>query len=974
MGVALADSDAQLRGVSVEQAGEISGVVRDGQGGFLRGVEVRVQGMDVVAVTDSEGRFLLRRVPEGAHTIELSYVGRPTRRESVTVVAGALATANVVVGQTGLEGDLATLDGIQVRASRPQAESEAMALQIQRSSNALVNVVAADSIGHFPDQNIAAALGRLPGVAVERDQGQERAISLRGAPSRWSTISFDGVNVIAPGGKSARTDTIPSGLANSVIVRKAVTADMSGETLAGNVDIITRSAFDYDGLQTSLNTGIGYNDLGGGRQYDISGFISNTFADGLFGVALTASKYEREMITDNFETDWEMASEDREPGNESRAWADAHQNKLYRLTRGNTAVAGRFDFRPSDDHRFFLSTIHTEFTDDELRNAMEFDFDDGAVRTDRAAVTQGYADVRTGNTPLEGTIHGVELDSTLNVNHTVQSIFTNTLGGDQRLGEWDASWRLNYTKSEAESGPSFNSSWRSPRPGGDRDWSLRPTIDYDFTDRERHGVRMYETIVNPDGSLSKGQYKRSLDPQDYEFVYLRSEHRLQDSRSRSGRLDLTRAMDLFGQASDVQFGVQYDRRTKEDSRERWDILPGTLAAAGVPMPSPSDFSIDRPYKGKLPLGYSFRYFSEAGAKDLWNRLYGQGLGTLDESRAATNDYKVTEEVLAAYAMATTWFDWGNIVTGVRVETVDNTGEALVEYDHGFEPVRVSGSNTVVLPSVHLNWDINDELKLRLSANTGAARPDFTLLRPNFNVDDDEQVVSGGSPELDPERAVGVDAYLEWYLPSGAFFSVGAYYKWLDDVLMDMEFSRFGSDVLNQSGLDRSEYIFETTANGGKGHLAGIEVAFSQTLEPFVERWGLPEWAAGFGIRGNMTFNDSETETPDGRKVSLPGSSDFIYNVALSYERYGLSTRLSWQHRTEWIDGIGDGDYLGDTYWDKVGRLDFKTSYRFNPNTEVFLEANNLLKEPGIRYDGARHRVSEYESFGARYMVGLRLNF
>ena len=62
--------------------------------------------------------------------------------------------------------------------------------------------------------------------------------------------------------------------------------------------------------------------------------------------------------------------------------------------------------------------------------------------------------------------------------------------------------------------------------------------------------------------------------------------------------------------------------------------------------------------------------------------------------------------------------------------------------------------------------------------------------------------------------------LEWYLPSGAFFSVGAYYKWLDDVLMDMEFPRFNSDVLNQPGLDRSEYAFETTANGGKGQGGG----------------------------------------------------------------------------------------------------------------------------------------------------------
>jgi TonB-dependent receptor len=287
---------------------------------------------------------------------------------------------------------------------------------------------------------------------------------------------------------------------------------------------------------------------------------------------------------------------------------------------------------------------------------------------------------------------------------------------------------------------------------------------------------------------------------------------------------------------------------------------------------------------------------------------------------------------------------------------------------------VGDDNIVVLPSAHLNWDINDQLKLRLSANTGAARPDFTLLRPNYSVSDEDEIISGGNPSAGPEKAVGVDAYLEWYLPSGAFFSVGAYYKHLSDVLFSIEYPRFGSDVLNQPGLDRSEYAYATTDNGGSGFLKGFEVAFSQTLEPFADRFGMPDWAAGFGVRGNLTLNSTETEAPDGRKVPLPGASDMIYNVGLSYERYGLSTSLSWQYRTEWLDSLGDGDILGDGYWDEVGRLDFRVSYAFNDNAEVYFDANNLLDEPGIRYQGASWRVSEFERFGARYMIGMRLNF
>ena len=958
---------------AIAATGEISGVVTDAvRGVYLVGAEVRISGIDTVAVTNSEGRYTLRSVPVGEYTLEVTYLRRPARQATVTVTRSQLSVVNMVLGATGENNQV--IESMVVLGARPQQESEAAALQLQRSSSAIINVVSADAVGNFPDQNIAAALSRLPGIAVERDQGQERSVSLRGAPSRWSTISFDGVNVIAPSGKTARTDTIPAAIANAVVVRKAVTPAMQGESLAGNIDIVTRGAFDAQGLTAALNVGAGYNELGGTDQSELGGFVSNIFADGRFGVLLSASSYERDMITDNFETDWESGedSEDREAGFEERAWADAHQNKLYRLTRSNSAFSGRLDFRPSDEHRFFLSSIYTEFTDDELRNAHEFDLDDGATSTDEAAVTRGYADIRTGNTPLKGTIYGVELDSTLNTNKTLESIFTNTLGAEQRFGEWDASWRLNHSNSRAEAGPTIQSAWRSPR--GANALSQRPTVAYDFTDRTSHGVKLFETIVNADGSLSQGAPKSSLDSEDYQFVYLRNLERLQDSESSSARLDLSRDMTLFGLPTDFQFGFQYDDRSKKDTRQTLEIIPAALAAAGVPVPSTSDFSIDDAYKGDLPLGYTFKYFSDRGLRDLWNDFESQGLSRVQANTSELNDYEVTENVLAGYAMTTSYFSWGNILAGLRVEQVENTGSALVRFGNNFEPTKVGDDNLQVLPSMHLNWDISDQLKLRLSANSGAARPDFTILRPNFSVSDADQVISGGNPFAGPEKAIGGDAYLEWYLPSGGFFSVGAYYKDLDDVLFEVESPRFGSDVLNEPGIDRSGYTYTTTANGGSGHLAGFEVAGSQTLAPFSDSLNLPDWVGGFGVTGNLTLNDSESETPDGRKVQLPGSSDMIYNLAMFYEQYGLSTRLSWQYRTKWIDSVGDGDILGDGFWDEVGRLDFKVGYNFNENINVYLEANNLTSEPGIRYQGDSIRVSEYEEFGKRYMVGLRLNF
>jgi TonB-dependent receptor len=151
---------------------------------------------------------------------------------------------------------------IIVTGSRPIAESEAAALKIQRNSDSLISVFAADSVGRLPDQNIAEAVGRLPGVGVERDQGQARYITLRGAPRNWSTLSFNGVTIVSPEGRDARYDSIPSAIASQVIVRKAVTADMTSETIAGNTDVVNRSALDYWGFKILGKLGYGKGDLG----------------------------------------------------------------------------------------------------------------------------------------------------------------------------------------------------------------------------------------------------------------------------------------------------------------------------------------------------------------------------------------------------------------------------------------------------------------------------------------------------------------------------------------------------------------------------------------------------------------------------------------------------------------------------------------------------------------------------------------
>jgi len=184
-----------------------------------------------------------------------------------TLLLGAtvLGLSSGVHAQSAASG----VEEVTVSARRPMAESVAAALKVQRNSDSLVSVLSADAIGNLPDQNIAFAVGRLPGVGIERDQGQARYVNLRGAPNYWTTLSFDGMSIVSPEGRASRFDNIPSAIARQIVVEKAIVPSMAGNTVAGNVDIRTRTGFDNPGQKITGKLGAGRVDLGGGDDWFI---------------------------------------------------------------------------------------------------------------------------------------------------------------------------------------------------------------------------------------------------------------------------------------------------------------------------------------------------------------------------------------------------------------------------------------------------------------------------------------------------------------------------------------------------------------------------------------------------------------------------------------------------------------------------------------------------------------------------------
>jgi TonB-dependent receptor len=923
-------------------------------------------------------------------------------------VIAPFASAQAQTADPGADAEPA----IVVTGARPIAESEAAALKVQRSSDSLVTVAASDSVGRLPDQNIAQAASRLPGLAIERDQGQARYISLRGAPNYWTTLSFDGINVVSPEGRDARFDSIPSAIASQILVSKAVTPEMPGETVAGNVNIITRSAFDYPGFKFAAKAGYGKAELGDRPQYEGSAVISGRIptGGGEVGILLSASYFQRDMITDNFEIDYERVGteigvtpipatgNDKRPGWESRLWAHETENKLYRLTRKNYSASGRLDWKPDNANTITLQSIFSIFTDDEARDNYRFDLDDrqGDLATNTAActiaanltpTTSGYADVCIGNTPQVGTIYGIDIRQRSTLRAFRQSILTNTIRGEHEFAEgWKFEWLGNFTESKDDRSVVGEASWDSP---GTR--TLRPTVSYDFSDPDQARLLLFTTLqLSGPTRFQAGTPVTAIDSFAKPLTTLTALDAVDTTRAYTAKAVITHEASLLGAEASLKLGFQFDQRTKAVEERSMSVNNALVTSLGLSTDY-NQFSLSTPFLGEIPMGYTFRYFDQATMRryvDAARGLVGMNVSQTNRD----NFYEVRERVYAGFAMGTLRYDWGSILGGVRIEHVTNTGVANVP-GAATGQILAEASRTLVFPSLHFNYDLDDTKKLRLSFNTGAARADYDQLRPNVVVNDSNQTISGGNPGVKPERAWGLDGYFEWYMRPQGYLMAGVFYKKVNDVLY-RQTRTFGSDALNYGGVDRSGYQFSGITNGGGGRVFGFEAAAQLQLEPWTEKLGLPDWMGGFGISANLTFNDSEVTKPvtngvPARKVRLPGTSDWVYNVGAYYEKYGLSLRLQYQRRSLWLDAIAD-DLVdaGDTYWDADDELDFSTRYAITPNIEVFFDATNLLNKPGRRFSEPGNLLTalgvptpftsiqtiEWERFGRRFTGGMRVNF
>lgn len=889
-------------------AADLRGRVVDAAGAPLPGAWVEVGGRSTTAGPD--GRFVLTGVASGPTDVTVAYVGYSASTLPVTV---AEAGNEVVL-------TLKPVDEVSEVVVSSARAAERRSLQVKKVANNFVEALYANDVGKLPDQNVAEAVRRLPGVSVANDQGEGRYVIIRGVDPRYVNVTVNGQTAAAPepDSRQVKLDDIPSAMIGSVKVIKSLTADLDASAIAGQVDIVTLSAFDRHGTFGSARAAYGRFDLNDKNPYEVDGSLGGTFGpNGQFGAVVSANYSKRPVESQNVAgASWTTVG-----GNPIPADFDSRD---YNLTRERTGFVGNFDWRPSDDVQLYLRTSYSKFTDHETRDRFRLPIAGTIVST--SATTGSF-------TKATGTRYVRRRDENDNTK-------TVSAGGRFNLPVGHLDVDAAYSRAEKTD-------------------PLRSEFQF-ATGKTMAGTYDVSQVlfqVTPTAT--------AYDPANYIFKSTNYDRREAVEELKQARADYAFPLAAIGDDSELKIGAKLIDRSKTNDREYTTYDPGATAFTLAAL-NPS--SLASTYEGRYPFGPTVNY-QAAQAYVTANPTTLKLNAAKSLSTALLSDYDVSEKIYAGYAMATLKMGRVTLVPGLRVETTD--GDYTAKTFNNVTSTRgpdTTGSNkyTNWFPSLNAKMDVTERLVVRAAATTAIGRPDYVSLAPAITVDATADTVTQGNPDLKPLLSANLDAGVEYYLPGQGLLSAAVFFKDIQDPI-------FTQTLLNQSGtfggVALTGAAVTTPLNASKASVTGVEFNAQSQLT------FLPDALNGIGVGVNLALIDSTLRGVPGRTDSLPlaQQSKTVATAQLFYEKYGFSARVAYSYRSKFLYTIG-ADQASDVWWDDHGQVDARVAYAFGKTASIFVEGSNLNDKPWRTFVGDDHRLGENERYGRTFRTGVQLSF
>ncbi|MEO7493308.1 MAG: TonB-dependent receptor [Massilia sp.] len=829
-----------------------------------------------------------------------------------------------------------------LRASLESARNQ------KRDNDVIGDAIVAADIGKLPDQNIAEAAQRIPGVQMQRYMEEGGAIAIRGL--KQSKILLNGLEVFGASahageynGRNFDLEDLPAEVLAGVDVSKSSAArDIEGG-LGGHVDIRTRQPFDFKGPIATVSVkatdyrmapGLGSHTraqssaLMSGRWTTDAGemglLLNLAHTDSMFGQA--ENEVQRTHVQDNYagsgkavtlpigmftgnghhgerERDTYIAAFQWRVGAHTQLFAN--YTGIHYLMRNAFQTARLYAGSPSPDF-----TLWGERNGDGSDNLRSGTFSDNALNVTSAVAEEGR---KTTLYDIGGTWHdGAALTIKARLSHNDTAVL-NT------LFEWGLSASV----------PSMRLTLNDGAP------SRVAVSGIDLTKPANYRPA-YLLAIDVDGT------------QKNTALVLDAHHRIDRAALRS--VDVGVRLNDYTRRS---FGYVhfYCIDTCNGGRTLATVDPPLLYQ--VPAAESPDI-------GAYPTFSSAAVRQQAALRALYG-LPATDANTRDQDRLNR------EKTAAAYLMFN--FDLalaslpvrGNL--GVRYIATSLHGEAFGANAAGLqERQAVDTTRRDVLPSFNANLGVRDDLSLRLAASKTLGQLDFAYMNPALNIGNqvqrDAQI---GNPNLKPYTSKNLDLSLERYVGARGMAYLGMFYKLADG---------FIQTVAEQRVINGEQYNVSTYRSAGTARIKGAEIGYQQFFDQLPAPW------RGLGLQANYTYVDARAPSSvAGQTVPLEALSKNSYNLIGIYERGKVTARLAYNYRSGFVATTSSSGAQGVPILAKaLGTLDFSIAFALTRQLSLLLDGVNIAGARNEQYYGNTHNQMNYQALNQRFGVQARYVF
>lgn len=877
--------------------------------------------------------------------------------------------------------------------------SLAKASQIKRDASIISDVIAAEDIGKYPDNNIAESLQRVTGVQITRFRGEGNAISVRGLSPSFVSTQVNGHQIVSGQGRAFNFLDLSPDFVSAVEVQKSPTADMEEGGLSGTVNIRTPQPLDSKKSSIAARMEGTYNanrKAGGPRASVIGTYVNDS---GTFGANLGVGYEKRKLLAYDLlgygaETGAESPGADANGSgkvpsvdyngdgdfNDKYAFDHAQSYYIRYNDRVRFSVTGALQWKPSETLEVYANGLYSYFRDSDkaldaatrftniapARPGAPYGVRGSTIDTSYNSVLLGGAQGFLTSMDVDGLDIRADAQPSLNRNRVISA----TIGTKATFGRLTAKLEGDYSLGKA-----YNEAFLPSVIG-----------------------RGSAEITHPDG-IGGGPlvtFNRGYDPLDantFAFNTMYEGKNYNRDRFVEGKLDLTydagdgflRTVKVGGIYSDRHFTYRgFSAQTNAQMLASLsggalayqpDVEQGSVNAA--PVLSAVSYNTGIPHFLPRFLIFDFKKFF-----DIIPRSTLEQMSPLTEQLGSGLD--VHEKTKAAYLMAT--------FGGLSDRLSGNIGgrfvhTALVSKGFGSDldnlqiapggvqtivppggPLSSRNSYSYFLPSMNARFEITPNLAMRLAAARVLARPEFGQLGVGLSVNANVLSINANNPDLKPYLADQLDASFEYYLPFNGLVSLAFFYKNVQNFIINGE--TLDTRTATQSDGTKQTLTFRRSQpiNLERVKIKGIELGAQL---PF---YFLPKGLDGFGFFGNATYIDAPQvpQQEGGLPFPLPGVSKFAYNVGLYFEKWGFGARAYYNWRDKY--DTGDSDYFGDRQIARAfGQLDGSVSYDLNSHVTASFNFENLT-------NAAQRNVNnfglarDYLLTGRRFTFGIRGKF